>query len=144
MIHVDSVTAALFGQLANDPVLVSSGFTVQEGEAFNRDLSRTPWVGVYYGNVSLDPHTIGGVQPWEAQLELFVYVQEGSHRSGQAATRRLGRAQAAVLDVIDADKTLGGTVAMLTGLEIAPFQRDLAEDTWLFTNEIALRVALRG
>jgi hypothetical protein len=144
VIHVNSVTAALQGLLAAHPVLVSSGFTIAEGEAFNRDLNLTPWVGIYHGALRIDPHTLGGAQPWEAQLELFLYVQEASHRSGQEVTRLLGRAQAAVLDAVNADRTLGGSVLMLTGMEVAPFQRDLAEDTWLFTNEIALRAAVRG
>jgi hypothetical protein len=144
MIHVDSVTAALHAQLGADAVLVASGFSIGEGEAFNHDLNATPWVGIYHGALSIDPHTLGGVQPWEGQLELFLYVQEASHRSGQEVTRLLSRAQAAVLDALNADRTIGGTVLMLTGMEIAPFQRDLAESTWLFTNEIALKAAVRG
>ena len=144
MIHVDSVTAAVYGLLAGDPVLVSSAFTVAEGEPFNHDLNLTPWVGIYHGTLRIDPHTLGGAQPWEGQLELFLYVQEAGHRSGQDVTRRLNRAQAAVLDALAADRTLGGSVLMLSGMEIAPFQRDLAEDTWLFTNEIALKAAVRG
>ena len=38
MIHVDSVTSAVASILAADPVLVSSGFCVQEGEALNGSL----------------------------------------------------------------------------------------------------------
>lgn len=144
MIHVNSVTAALFTLLSSDTVLVSSGFTLQEGAAFNRDLAATPWVGVYYGNMTVDPHTLGGQQPWQAELELFLYVQQGSHRSGQEATRLLGAAQARVLDVLDAHKTLGDTVLMLNGMVVSPFQRDVEQDTWFFTNEIALKAAVRG
>jgi predicted anti-sigma-YlaC factor YlaD len=125
-------------------VLVSSGFTIQEGEALNRNVERTPWVGVYYGALALAPHTLGSAQPWRAELELLLYVQEASHRSGQEATRRLGAAQAAVLDVLNAQKTLAGAVTMIGDLAVIPFQRDLEHETWLFTNEIALRAELRG
>lgn len=144
MIHVNSITAAVHGLLAADTTLTASGFTIAEGEAFNRDLNLTPWVGIYHGTLSVDPHTLGGLQPWAGQLELFLYVQEASHRSGQEVTRRLGQAQAAVLDVLNGDRTLGGSVLSLTGMEVAPFQRDLAEDTWLFTNEIAVKADVRG
>lgn len=144
MMHVNSVTAALHGLLAADPVLTSSAFTVMEGEAFNRDLNSTPWVGIYYGGLSVAPRTLGGTQPWEGRLEVFVYVQEASHASGRDATRRLSSAQGAVLGVLAAHRTLAGTVLALEGMEITPFQRDLAEDTWLFTNEIALTATLRG
>jgi hypothetical protein len=144
MIHVHSVTAAVQSLLAADALLVSSAFTVQEGEALNRNVERTPWVGVYAGALGLGPYTLGGVQPWRAELELLVYVQEASHRSGEEATRRLGAAQAAVLDVLNANKSLGGTVTMLGGLTITPYGRDLEDDTWLFTNEIALKAELRG
>lgn len=144
MIHVDSITAAVTAQLSADAVLVSSAFSIEEGEAFNHDPNGTPWVGIYHGTLRIDPHTLGGARPWEGQLELFLYVQGCSHRSGQEATRQLSRAQAAVLDAVNADRTLGGAVLMVTGMDIAPFQRDLAEDTWLFTNEIALKLAVRG
>jgi len=144
MIHVDSVTAALYTRLSSDAVLVSSGFTVQEGEALNADIRLTPWVGVYYGSLPVAPHTLGGATPWQGELELFCYVQAGSHRSGQEATRLLGAAQAAVLRALDGDRTLGGAVLMLTSLVVTPFERNLHEDTWLFTNEIALKADVRG
>lgn len=144
MIHVNSVTAALQSLLAADAVLVSSGFTVQEGEALNSNVERTPWVGIYAGTLAVAPHTLGGTQPWRAELDLLLYVQESSHRSGEEATRRLGAAQAAVLDVLNAHKTLGGAVTMLADLSIAPYGRALEQDNWLFTNEIALKAELRG
>ncbi len=144
MIHVDSVTAAVTGLLAGDAVLVSSGFTVQEGEALNGSLSQTPWVGVYPGPLSVDPHTLGGAQPWQAELELMLYVQDGSQHSGQDATRRLSRAQFAVLDVLRRNPTLGDTVLIWTGLDVTPFRRDVQNDNWLFTNEVVLRAQLRA
>lgn len=144
MIHVNSITAALTALLSSDTVLVDSGFTIEAGEALNDDLHHTPWVGVYYGTLGIDPHTVGGAAPWRGQLELLLYVQDGSHRGGQEATRRLTAAQAAVLDVLDANRTLGGTVQALTGMDISPFRRDLRDDTWLFTNEIAVRADVRG
>ena len=49
-----------------------------------------------------------------------------------------------MLDVLDANKTLSGAVDMLTGMAVTPFQRDLENDTWLFTNEIALKADVRG
>jgi hypothetical protein len=144
MIHVDSVTAALAGLLAADPVLVSSGFTVQEGEALNGGLNLTPWVGVYHGNLSVDPRTIGGPQPWQGELELLLYVQDGSQSSGEDAARRLNRAQAAVLDVLREHPTLSDAVLIWTGLEISPYRRDVQNDSWLFTNEVLLRTQVRA
>ena len=71
-------------------------------------------------------------------------VQEGSLRSGQEVTRLLGAVQSRVLDVLDANRTLDGTVQMMTDLAVTPFQRDLEDNTWLFTNEIALKAELTG
>ena len=144
MIHVNSVTSALFTLMSSDSVLVSSGFTVQEGEAFNRDINHTPWVGLYYGEMTIDPHTLGGDRPWQAQIDLFLYVQAGSHLSGQEVTRALARSQSRVLDAVNADKTLGGAVQMLDSITVAPFRRDIHENTWLFTNEIVLKASLRS
>ncbi len=144
MIHVNSVTSTLFTLLSSDAVLVSSGFTIQEGEAFNRDINHTPWVGIYYGDLTVAAHTLGSDRPWQAELELFLYVQEGSHQSGQEATRLVALAQSRVLDVLNVNKSIGDTVLILTSMLISPFQRDLQDNTWLFTNEIALKTALRG
>ena len=144
MIFVNSVTAAMFTLLSSHSVIVSSAFTVQEGEALNQEITHTPWVGIYYGDMTIAPHTVGGATPWQAELELFLYVQEGSHRSGGEATRLLAMAQSEVLNALNEDKTIGETVLMLTGMTVSPFQRDLKEDTWLFTNEIALKAELRG
>ena len=144
MIHVESITAALYTQLSSAALLVSSGFTIAEGEPLNQALAHTPWVGVYYGALEIRPHTLGGQTPWQGALELLLYVQDGSHGSGQEATRLLGRAQSAVLDALDADHTLGGAVLTLTGLELAPYRRDVADNSWLFTNELLLRADVRG
>src|SRR5689334_289770 len=116
MIHVDSVTAAVTGLLAADPVLVSSAFTVQEGEALNASLNQTPWVGVYPGALTVAPRTLGGAQPWQADLELLLYVQDGSLTCGADATQRLGRSQAAVLNALRANPSLGGTVLLWSEL----------------------------
>ena len=144
MIYVNSVTSALHTLLSSDSVLVSSGFTVEEGEALNQEVTHTPWVGVYYGDMNIEPHTLGGGKPWQAELELFLYIQEGSHRSGREATRLLAMAQCEVLNLLNANKTIGDTVLMITGMVVSPFQRDLKDDTWLFTNEIALKSDLRA
>lgn len=144
MIYVNSVTAALFTLLSSHSVLVSSAFTIEEGEALNQETTHTPWVGIYYGDMTIAPHTVGAAKPWQAELELLLYVQEGSHRSGGEATRLLAMAQSEVLNALNGDKTIGDTVLMLTAITISPFQRDLHEDTWLFTNEIAFKAELRG
>lgn len=144
MIHVDSVTAAVTALLEADPVLVSSGFTVREGETLNGTLGQTPWVGVYPGQLTVAPHTLGGAQPWQAELELLLYVQEGSFNSATDATRRLGRAQAAVLAALRGQPTLGGTVLRWTELSVTPYQRDVLSDSWLFTNELLLRAQVRA
>ncbi|MDH4120429.1 MAG: hypothetical protein OEV94_01815 [Deltaproteobacteria bacterium] len=144
MIHVNSVTAALYTLLSSDAALTAAGFTVCEGEPLNKDGRLTPWVGVYEGGLEVNPHTLGGTQPWQAKLELLVYVQAASRQSGQEATRQLAQHQQVVLDVLNRHRTLGGTVLTLGRLAVQPYQRDLDRDTWFFTNEISIAAELRG
>jgi hypothetical protein len=144
MICVDSVTAAVTSLLAADPVLVSSGFTIEEGVALNASILPAPWVGVYHGQMTVAPHTLGGAQPWQADLELLLYVQDGSMNSSTDANQRLNRAQAVVLDALRGSPTLGGTVLMWTELTVTPYKRDVLSDSWLSTNEILLRAQVRG
>ena len=144
MIHVNSITAALESLLANDPVLASSGFTVSEGMPYNQDLNRTPWIGIYHGSLRMEPHTLGGGQPWLAEVELHLYVQQAGFQGDGTISRALNQAQSRVFDVLAANATLLGSVAQVSGFESTPFQRDMAEESWMFSNEITLRAQVRG
>lgn len=138
MIWPNSVMHALYTALSSDSVLVSSGVTVELDEVFNSDPNRTPWVGVYFGEVAIEPRRSNVSRPWLAAYSLLVYAQDHSHAGGQDAKDRVNRLLTPVLTAINSDKTLGGTVNIVNGLAVTPFQRNLEEDDWFFTDEILI------
>ena len=138
MIWPNSVMHALYTALSSDSVLVSSGVTVELDEVFNSDPNRTPWVGVYFGEVAIEPRRSNVSRPWLAAYSLLVYAQDHSHSGGLDAKDRVNRLLTPVLTAINSDKTLGGTVNIVNGLAVTPFQRNLEADDWFFTDEILI------
>ncbi len=138
MIWPNSVMHALYTALSSDSVLVSSGVTVELDEVFNSDPNRTPWVWVYFGEVAIEPRRSDVSRPWLAAYSLLDYAQDHSHTGGLDAKDRVNRLLTPVLTAINSDKTLGGTVNIVNGLTVTPFQRNLEADDWFFTDEILI------
>lgn len=138
MIHVNSITAFLHTTIASDSVLVSSGVTVCLNEVFNTDPNQTPWIGIYFNGSDIEPRRIGSSNPWRAQYDLRIYVQESSHESGQAANELLDKLTFPVLASVNSNKNLDNTVNKIIGVAVDPFQRDIEDEVWMFTNEIIL------
>ena len=139
MINVNSVMSALGTIISSDSTLVNSGVSVEVSEVFNTDPNRTPWVGVYYGSTEIDPHRVGSQAPWRATHELWIFCQEHSHKSGEDASDLLDRLMFPVLSAVNSDKNLSGSVNIVTGFEVVPFDRDIQDEEWMFTNQVILR-----
>ena len=143
MIHVDSISQELFFTVASDQAAVNSGFHVQLMPIFNTDRNLLPWVGVYYGDMRIEPLTLGGGKPWQAELEMFVYVQDAGASPLEAANRMI-QVQKIVMSAVNTVKTLNGVVAQLTEFEVVPFERDNSEPDYFYTDEIRLKYEVRG
>jgi hypothetical protein len=79
---------------------------------------KTAWVGVYRDSLDYRTRTLGG-SPWLVTVRAIVEVQVASAKSEEDAEDKLCTAEAAVLDALNADKKLGGTVHMTNGYSIA-------------------------
>src|SRR3990167_9524201 len=139
MIYPDSVANAVFLILSSDSVLVSSGFTIQLNEEFNTDPNRAPWIGVYEGRLGGVGYRANITEPWLASYEIAVYVQAGDARSGVGIERALSAAKKAVWSAINSNRSLLGTVNLMTGFEIEPFDRQIEETYWLGTDLLTVK-----
>jgi hypothetical protein len=144
MIHVNSITNSLFLLVASDSTLVNSAVKVETLVPFNDKPTLTPWVGVYDGDFTLEPFTIGGNQPWKAQLELNIFVQTMNDRDAVTANNQLFELQNQVMSIVNSNKTLGGTVEMITELSSKPFQRDMDTSWRCYANQITIKANVRG
>lgn len=117
MINAATITAAMEAQLK---AALPSDYRVERGEYVNMDYQRVPWVGVYRGELNYDTATLGrGTNSWRAQFVIKLIVQAATLKANAAdAEDDLEAYIEAVLDAVMADKTIGGTVAMVSDVSI--------------------------
>lgn len=117
MIEFQKITAGLQALLRDHPDL--QHFNVTRGEYVNVDPANCPWIGVYRGDIIVEPRTLGqGARNWLNALSIDVVVQVHGE-GGENTETLLGEETAKVLDVITSDLTLGGTVEMTKAFNVA-------------------------
>lgn len=75
------------------------------------------WVGVYRSSTHYEGHSIGA-QPWIANVSFVVEIQTASLTSAEDSEDKLLDAEKDVLDVINTNRTLSGTVDMVMGYTV--------------------------
>lgn len=143
-LYVNSVSHSLYTTCASNQTLVNCGVSVDLNEPFNTDPNRTPWVGVYFGDVNLEPYRVSQCDPWQAFYSMRVFVQGASFENGQNAHDEMDRTLTHVITAINSNRTLDGTVRIVNGMTIEPFQRDIEDEQWMFTNEILVQAEVEA
>jgi len=119
MINLSVITKALQDQLNGNIVIRELlGKDVVRGEMINMDINETPWIGVYRGNVSYEPRTLGSMNNWEASPTVKVIVQAGNMQSAEQCEIDLESYVQKVLDAVIADTTIGGTIDMINSYDV--------------------------
>lgn len=137
MINIHTITKALYDQIRKNDEVVAQGYKVEHGEYINNDSDRAPWVGIYKGPISYGPGSLGRhSQSWDAAITLIVVVQASHGGSGQKCSERLGEYEAAVLDAIWADSSLGGLIDMITDFDIEYSYNNQASETLHYQQSI--------
>jgi len=140
MIAVNSVEAAVYTLVASNAVAVSSGFHVFLHEPLNTDPDLTPWIGVVTPRVRIEPWHAQVGNPWKASYELQVFVQDGSFDNAERAFDNALRTLDVVLDALNADRTLRGTVQHVTGWQVTPYEHSVVEEDNFATYLIEITV----
>lgn len=119
MIDASSLSTALYSQLSTNAAIIAASCEVERSTRVNFDPARTPWLGVYPGDIDSVPRAMGGNQ-WVETAELQVVVQTASYSSdGTAASDALEGVVKAVLDAVIANLTLG-----LAGVRVVSTSRE--------------------
>ena len=142
MINQNSISYSLYTTLSSNSTLVNSNVTVELNEVFNTDPNRVPWVGVYWGGTEIEPRRVGGGNPWQAQVEMRIFTQDISGQNGELTADNIDRLVFPVLAAVNSNKTLDGTVLHITEVSLAPFDRDIEDEDWMWSNEIAITAEL--
>ena len=138
MINVNSVMNSIYTTVCSNSTLVNSDVKSSLNDIFNTDPNQTPWVGIYFNGCNIEAHRIGSSNPWRATYDIRMFAQDMSFAGATDANDKLDRLMFPLLSAVNSNKNLNGTVHILTGLTIEPFERNLDNEQWLFTNEIKL------
>lgn len=142
MINFATILAAVKSQLvAQLPATASNGraYIVERGNVVNADPALMPWVGVYRARSESEPGRMGtgsGIKNWDSVLSIQIVVQAASYRDGEHSDDLLGEFTDAVEEAIETDHTLGGTVEMITGYEVAYSYNNEDSASIIFQNAV--------
>ena len=128
MIDFSVITKATEAMLNTAPAL--EGWTIERSVLENEDPGRCPWAGIYRKRVGYTPRRMGaGARNWGNEIKLDVVVQASSQVD--TAEEQLEQQIKEVLEVLETDRTLRGTVSMVLGYEVEYFIRqDATEDVF--------------
>lgn len=144
MIAVNSITDRLYTLFAADPVLVASGFHVQNGAPLNADPEYAPWIGVLRGGLTLEPYVVGALAPWRGTLDLLVFHQEFSLLSDPDVLRRVDVSADYLTTLVASNVQLDGLVQKLDRITTELFSFDRKSEANFVTHLLTLRYAVAG
>jgi len=135
MIYTNSITNAVYTMLNSDIALQNSGATIAYYQAMNTDPDNSFWVNVSMPSYVLDPFRANINEPWMAQYSIPVFTQiTYDPNDTMKGIQTLDELTNRVFTVINSDRGLMGTVNNLIGFDVSPFDIDLDEEDYMFTN----------
>lgn len=133
MINFSTITKSVEKMLAQAPAITQ--YTIERSVVENMDPGRCPWVGIYRKRLEYIPRRMGvGTNNWSTNIKIDVVIQASSQVD--TAEELLEEQIAAVLTILDTDRTLGGTVNMVLGYAIEYFIREDATDDVFFQRAV--------
>lgn len=150
MLNFSEITEALEGQIESYLAGLASPsatrYFVKRSEYINHNKDKTPWIGIYRGNLSYEPRSIGNsLCNWRAIPRVRVVVQGASTRSGEEAENHCENYTQEVLEAILSDYTIGGTVETITGFDIeSTFDRESSKRTFFHMNIITVTLQAKS
>lgn len=116
MINLSDITRSVEKILQDN---LTGEYTIERGRARNTDqnlaATKNGWIGIRRGSVRYSPHTTVN---WHAEVETIVEYQYASLLDTDEAEETHEEGVKAIMDVLTANKTLGGYVHMTIGYDI--------------------------
>lgn len=127
MINFNTINLAIKSMLESSPYF--NNYTIEIGEPLNADPA-LDWVGVYRDIIKYDPKFLGrGAQNYLADLSVRVVVQDFNFDDKE---KDLEERVNALIEVIDADRTIKGSVSMVTGIAVEYSFIDSDDESFFF------------
>lgn len=128
MIDINAIRVAVHSILSAG----MSNYTVVRNEPENMDpniaAQNNGWVNVHGGGESFRPYRTG-TRPWLGTVSVDVRVHVANMNSGEAVDEGMQTAKKTILDLIDTNRNLLGTVSIVTGYDVV-YEQDIASDIY--------------
>lgn len=108
----------------------------------NKARQKSGWIGIYTGDDNYSPFTTGAV-PWKAVIAITVELQVASDSGVKSETRMEDGIQD-ILTVLNNDRTIGGTVDYISGINVQRFVRPENKWNWWYSAIIKLNLEVRA
>ena len=107
-----------------------SGYLISRNERKNVDPNKCNitkgWIGIYSDSDEYEAYVIGS-RPWKVTPSVLINTQVTDMRSGAKCEEKLKEAIHDIVAVLEADRTLDGTVAYIMGYSITYEYNDTQE-----------------
>lgn len=146
MIKFNEIMDAVEQAIKNNPDIKTQDFTVTRSQYVNSDPALVPWVGIYRNAISYDPHAMGrGARNWLSTVMVDIMVQSYDVDSGAEAELKLEEHTDLILEILEADRTLGGKVQQITGYELTYLvDENMTSDTYFQMVKITVTMEVRA
>ena len=101
------------------------------------------WIGIYRGDAEYDPMRIG-VTPWRVQLTPRIEIQVASWDSGEECEEKLEFAVKEIITVLNANRTLNGTVNMTVGYTVTDEVNKTVEGVYFQAAIITIKAEVKA
>ena len=132
------MTAAVESIIGGWPSAIDSNWTIEREMEENTDANKTPWIGIYSPMISFDPARANPIQPFMATVTIPVIMQEIDYKEVSQAIFRLNDLSGEVYTSISCYRDLLGTVNIVKGLELEPFNRLIDDEDVLVSNRLRI------
>lgn len=144
MIDINDITKALKTKLGDG----LTGYAIERNARRNVDPSRAAddkgWIGIYRGSLRYEPQSTGA-RPWLATVTINIESQYASFGGDNTRVeKQLGNNEAEILAILEADRTIGGTVAMITGYNIKYEVNDDSDEICYQATTIEVEAQIRS
>ena len=146
MIKFNEIMDAVEQAINNSPDIKTQNFTVTRSQYVNSDPQLVPWIGIYRNAINYNPHAMGrGANNWLSIVMVDIMVQSFDADSGVNAEIKLEEHTDLILEILEADRTLGGKVQQITGYELTYLvDENMTSDTYFQMVKITVTMEVRA
>ncbi len=116
------------------------------GQRCAKTLGELPWVGLYHGDISINPRRLQITDPWEYTYNPRIVIQASNfafNEQNEQVSNILDETLDIVFTAIDSIRTFVNCVYMTTNIEIIPFDFIINNDDPILSYDMTLNIVKR-